>query len=91
MRVTIEIPDPLYRKAKIRAAQRGETLKHFFLSALQRELAEVDQSPANDSALDRSDLYELNTQGFAVLKREPGGSIIVTNAWVTMMRDETGL
>ena len=90
MKVTIEIPEPLYRKAKIRAVERGESLKDLFLAALQRELAEVDQTPANDSALDRPDLYALNAQGFAVLKRKPGGSIVVTNAWVTKMRDKIG-
>lgn len=90
MKVTTEIPEPLYRKAKIRAIERGESLKDLLLSALQRELAQVDKISANDFTLDRPDLYELNAQGFAVLKRKPGGSIVVTNAWVTKMRNEIG-
>lgn len=38
MKTTIEIPDPLYREAKIRAVERGQTLKCLVLTALEREL-----------------------------------------------------
>lgn len=39
MKTTIEIPDPLFRRAKSRAAERGETLKEFVTEALQARLA----------------------------------------------------
>jgi hypothetical protein len=39
MKTTIEIPDPLFRKAKSTAAERGETLKEFVTAALQEKLA----------------------------------------------------
>ena len=39
MKTTIEIPDPLFRKAKSRAAERGQTLKEFVADALQARLA----------------------------------------------------
>ncbi len=39
MKTTIEIPDPLFRKAKSRAAERGQTLKQFITEALQARLA----------------------------------------------------
>lgn len=39
MKTTIEIPDPLFRKAKARAAERGQTLKEFVAEALQARLA----------------------------------------------------
>jgi len=39
MKTTIEIPDPLFRKAKARAAERGQTLKEFVNEALQARLA----------------------------------------------------
>jgi hypothetical protein len=38
MKTTIEIPDPLFRKAKSRAAERGQTLKEFITEALQAKL-----------------------------------------------------
>ena len=39
MKTTIEIPDPLFRKAKSRAAERGQSLKDFVTDALQARLA----------------------------------------------------
>ena len=38
MKSTVEIPDPLFRKAKARAAERGQTLKEFISEALQQKL-----------------------------------------------------
>ncbi|MGC9450872.1 MAG: hypothetical protein ACP5I4_05430 [Oceanipulchritudo sp.] len=49
MKTTIEIPDPLYREAKIRAVETGQTLKHLVLTALERELrASVAEKPQGD-------------------------------------------
>ena len=39
MQTTIEIPDPLFRKAKSKAAERGQTLKELVTEALQEKLA----------------------------------------------------
>lgn len=39
MKTTIDIPEPLYKKAKIRAVERGQTLKQVVLTSLERELA----------------------------------------------------
>ena len=39
MKTTIEIPDALFRKAKSKAAERGQTLKVFVAEALQEKLA----------------------------------------------------
>ncbi len=39
MKTTIEIPDPLFRKAKSKAAERGQTLRQFVTDALQDKLA----------------------------------------------------
>lgn len=38
MKTTIDIPEPLYKKAKIRAIERGQTLRQIVLTSLQREL-----------------------------------------------------
>lgn len=37
-KTTIDIPEPFYRKAKINAIERKQTLKQLVLQALQREL-----------------------------------------------------
>ena len=39
MKTTIEIPDPLFRKAKATAAERGQSLKELVAEALQEKLA----------------------------------------------------
>lgn len=39
MKTTLEIPDPLFRRAKSRAAERGQTLKQLVTEALQEKLA----------------------------------------------------
>ena len=39
VKTTIEIPDPLFRKAKSRAAERGQSLKELLSEALQEKLA----------------------------------------------------
>lgn len=38
VKTTIDIPEPLYKQAKIRAIETGQTLKHLVLVSLSREL-----------------------------------------------------
>ena len=38
MRTTIELPDELMTRAKVRAAQEGVTLKDLFVSAMEQRL-----------------------------------------------------
>lgn len=38
MKITVEIPAPLFRKAKSKAAERGQTLKALVTEALQEML-----------------------------------------------------
>ncbi|NNC89380.1 MAG: hypothetical protein HKN82_13050 [Akkermansiaceae bacterium] len=39
MKLTVEIPDSLYRRAKIRAVEEGGTLRELVIASLERELA----------------------------------------------------
>jgi len=39
MKTTLELPDPLFRKAKATAAERGQSLKEFVTEALQEKLS----------------------------------------------------
>jgi hypothetical protein len=39
VKTTLEIPDPLFRKAKARAAERGQSLKDLVTEALEARLA----------------------------------------------------
>lgn len=38
MKTTVELPDTLYRQAKVVAAARGMSLKRFFAEALEEQL-----------------------------------------------------
>jgi len=46
MRTTLDIPDPLYKKAKIRAVEEGSTLKTILLRGLRHELEEKSSPSA---------------------------------------------
>ena len=39
MKTTIELPDSLFRKAKSKASEQGQSLKQFVTEALQQKLA----------------------------------------------------
>ncbi len=45
MRTTVDIPDDLLRKAKVRAAERGITLKEVFAAGLRKELSDASNEP----------------------------------------------
>lgn len=45
MKTTIEIPDPLFRKAKSKAAENGQSLKDLVTEALQEKLAARSSNP----------------------------------------------
>lgn len=57
MKTTIDIPEPLYRKAKIRAAETGSTLKQIVLTSLGKELDDKETPPTGgQSFLERRKL-----------------------------------
>ena len=45
MKTTIEIPDPLFRKAKSKAAENGQSLKELVNEALQEKLSGRSGNP----------------------------------------------
>jgi hypothetical protein len=49
MKTTLEIPDPVFRRAKARAAEQGQALREFVTAALQDKLAKP-AVPADDLA-----------------------------------------
>ena len=64
MKTTLEIPDPLFRKAKATAAERGQSLKDFVTDALRDKLA--------PSAAGGEDAEPEWMKGFGKLKRLRG-------------------
>jgi hypothetical protein len=62
MKTTIEIPDPLFRRAKARAAERGQSLKQLMAEALHEKLA----SNARPTTVPAEPVW---MQGFGKLRR----------------------
>lgn len=58
MRTTIELPDGLFKQAKMKALEEGLTLKAFFIKALNKELRQ-------DSDVNHSPWKELNGKGIS--------------------------
>ena len=44
MKTTVDLPDPLFRKAKARAAEKGISLKRFITEAVENRLAHPGES-----------------------------------------------
>ena len=49
MRTTLELPDPLFRTLKARAALDGTTLKELMLRFVQQGLSETEAQPLRDA------------------------------------------
>jgi len=58
MRTTIDLPDGLFKQAKMKALEEGLTLKEFFIKALNKELRQ-------DSDENYSPWKELNGKGIS--------------------------
>ncbi len=50
VKTTIDIPEPLYRQAKIRAVEQSTSLKEILLRGLQRELREQPGAAATQTS-----------------------------------------
>lgn len=48
VKTIIDIPDPLYKKAKIRAVETGRTLKQLVLTSLEKELDPPPSPPEQE-------------------------------------------
>jgi len=92
VKTTIDIPEALYRRAKIRAAQTGTSMRELVLHALQRALDPAQAAPSTPAlAKSAGKLYTLNEHGFAVLKRPLRDRTVITDEWISKMREEAGI
>ena len=88
MKTTVDIPDALYRRAKIRAAEEGTTLRALLLTSLAASLG----GPASPGeALPRRQRFEVDDRGWPVLKRAPGDTTVVTDELVNRLRAREGV
>lgn len=80
MRTTVDIPDDLLRRAKIRAAERGIKLKDVFAAGLEKELTfektEAPQKgmrrpvPVTIEGVDWTFPFRTNAELFEAIERE---------------------
>jgi hypothetical protein len=88
MKTTVDIPDALYRRAKIRAAEEGTTLRALLVNSLAeslvRPLSAADTLPLRDR-------FEVDDGGWPVLKRTPGDATVVTDELVNRLRELEGV
>ena len=84
MKTTIDIPGPLYRRAKVRAAQQGTTLKQLIVDSLARTLDLRSTSGRSEEVT-----FDVNEVGFPVFRRPGEG--VVTNELVNQLREQEGV
>lgn len=88
MKTTIELPDALFHRAKVVAAQRATTMKQLLVTALERELAEPPAHKPVELTPEQQEIYEIDSFGIPVLKKR---GVVVTNEMINQMRDELGI
>lgn len=91
MKTTIDIPDPLYRQVKIKAFERGTSLRELMIHSLRREIEEdTPPLPAPELAREEKAVYTTNDLGFVVLKRKDQEQA-VKDDWINALRDKEGI
>lgn len=87
MKTTVELPDALFHRAKVLAAQRKTTLKQLMVEGLEFITATARPAPA-ELTEDEKQILEVDDYGIPVLKRR---DVVVTNEMVNQMREELGI
>lgn len=91
MKTTVELPDALFRRAKILAARRGTTLRELIVDGLQRVTdGTLPAAPEGLTlSVEESAVAVLDSHGLPVLKRRAKSKPkVVTAALVDRIRDE---
>lgn len=83
VKTTIDIPEALYRKAKIRAAKSGSTLRDLVVGALETSL---NSSPKLTESTPR---FRKGQMGFPILPSRKGE--VVTDELINRIREEEGI
>ena len=93
MKTTIDMPDALYKRLKVHAAQSGVTIRHLVLQGIQRELGEISRRTASaaDRQADPGRHSYVDEEGWPVLRRDSDDKAIVTNELVNRLREEEGV
>ena len=88
MKTTVDLPDTLYRRAKIRAAERGTTLRALLVESLDEHLSRQD---GGSMELTKRDRFARDDRGWPVLRPSAGDTRVITDDFVNRLRDEEGV
>lgn len=93
MKTTIDVPDALYKRLKVRAAQSGVTIRYLVLQGIQRELGEIagQTTSAPEDHADPERHSYVDEEGWPVLKRGSEDRTVITNEFVNRLREEEGV
>lgn len=91
MKTTIDIPDALYRHVKIKAIERGTSVRELMIRGLRRELGE-ENSPGTGPMLAKEEraVYTTDDLGFVMLKRDAQATAVM-DAVIEQLRDREGV
>ena len=93
MKTTIDLPDALYRRLKIRAAESGVTIRHLVVQGIERELGggtETATKVTNEERDPGRHSY-VDEEGWPVLKQRADDSTVITNEFVERLREDEGV
>ena len=88
MKTTIDLPDALYRRAKVRAAERGTTLRSLLTESLEVHLLER-HVPGPE--LPQRDRFQTDERGWPVLQRSAGDDRVITDDFINQLREQEGV
>jgi hypothetical protein len=87
VKTTIDIPEPLYRQVKVKAAQEGVTLRELLLAAITRGLKQ--QPPVEKAMVGKH--FEIDELGIPLLKRPKEDKAVITEDFLNQLREEEGI
>ncbi len=85
MKTTIDIPEPLYRRAKVHAIQHGVTLRELVLGALQAHLQPAPARPRHEPH------FKVDGLGLPCLRRPATDRTRVTEEFLGQLREQEGV
>ena len=88
MKTTIDLPDALYRRAKIRAAEQGTTLRSLLMKSLEVYLLEPATSCPDVPQRER---IRTDERGWPILQRPAADTRVITDDFIDQLREEEGI
>lgn len=88
MKITVDLPDALYRRAEIRATERGTTLRALLVESLRVHL--LDHAAAGPE-LPQRDRFSTDEHGWPILQRSAADTGVITDGFINQLREEEGV